>query len=219
MAFDDRLTALLLSFLVGAVVGYLVRLLQDILADVKGMKEELDEVDEIVKTELVTRKDEKGYFRLSFNVIAMLLVVGLAFYASVVSQRASNDSKKAVETNAIVTYCNLDITTKALTALNERSTYTASQTSANVELQKAFAEFFNLLLHVPPFPDEEQLAAAQKYQASLNNFVKIAEKTTDKIYKNPFPTVAQLVNCIQRGEVPGDNLELYLEKMKTEGEQ
>lgn len=226
MAFDDRLQFLLIGLVIGAVFGYLVRLMQDVKRDVRGVvkdvhvigqevhdvKEELDEVDTIVKR---IDHDEGGYFKSSFTAIAAILVVGLTVYAAFVSQKASNDVKTSVDRNEIATYCNLTVTSKALNALNERSTYTLSNTQANIDLQTDFAKFFNLLLHQPPYNEVRQLRAAHNYQTSLNNFVYLAGKSKNKIEDNPFPTVDDLVACIEKGEVPGDNLQKYLNKEKN----
>lgn len=221
MAFDDRLQLFLLGLCIGSVLGYLTRLVQDIRKDVRDVKKELDEVDQIVKSNLGNHeKNEQGFMRRPWIAnLAAILVVGLAFYAAIVSQKASNDMQASVDRNEIVTYCNLDITTKALTSLNERSTYSLSQTQANVDLQKAFADFFNLLLHQPPYDEKTRREAAELYQSTLNNFIEVAGKATNKIEDNPFPKVSQLVDCIQKGEVPGNSLDIYLDKMKAEGEQ
>jgi hypothetical protein len=200
MAFDDRLQYLLLGMALGFVLGYLVRLVSEI-------KKELDEVDDIVKRELGHPDDhasqngnENGFITTStLSKIMLLLVVGLTAYAAIVSQIASNDSQASQERVEIVSTCNLAVTTQALNSLNERSTFTKAQSNANIALQTDFAKFLNLLLHVPPFPEQEQLQASKDFQGSLNNFVTLSGKTKEKVANNPFPTADDLRSCIANG--------------------
>lgn len=214
MAFDDRLTFLLIGMFIGFVVGYLTRLIREL----RSVKEELDEVDEIVKHLDIRKNNEHGFMKISLIHIMAVLLVVLSAYAAIVSQKASDNIRTSVDRNEIATYCNLNITSRALNSLNQRSTYTLKQTQSNVDLQTDFSTFINILLHQPPYKETKRRHAAEVYQKSLNHFVAVASKSVDKISDNPFPTVAQLVTCIQKGEVPGNNLSLYLEKMKTEGD-
>lgn len=216
MAFDDRLLCLLGGLAVGIVIGYLVRLSQEN----RAIKEELDEVDHIVKDIQKHERNESGFMRKPWvvNLVAILLV-GIAVYAAVASQEANNNMQASVDRNEIVTYCNLAVTSDALVALNERSTYTVSQTQANVDLQSDFADLINLLLHKPPYNEDIRIEAFQKYQTSLNNFVRLANNTVDKAEDNPFPEVDDLVDCINNGEVPGNGLQQYLDEQKNEGKQ
>lgn len=202
MAFDDRLQSLLLGMVIGFVLGYLVRLVRDI-------KEELDEVDDIVKRELGPNgrdhaqrdRGEGGFMRIPWAAnTAILLVVGLTAYASFVSQKASNDSQKSQDRIETVTYCNLAVTAEALNALNERSTFTKRQVDANISLQTDFAKFFNLLLHQPPYSEKRRFAASHDFQGSLNNFVRLSKKTKTKVVNNPFPTAEDLRKCIAEGD-------------------
>jgi len=128
--------------------------------------------------------------------IAMLLVVGLTVVASFVSQKASHDSNQAVQSQSRVVYCSKKVLSEALDVLNERATYSSKQISANIQLQTDFSKFFNLLLHQPPFSAKKQLDAAQKYQKSLNEFVKISSKNKHKVESNPFPTDDELDLCL-----------------------
>lgn len=212
MAFDDRLQFLLLGLAIGTVFGYLIRLLQDVKdrvqdvkedvmdvkTDVQDVKEELDEVDTIVKR--IEHHDEGGFVKPSLTAIAMLLIVGLTAFAALVSQQASNKAEAVVAKNEIISDCNNKILSEALDALNERSTYTVSQTQANVNLQTDFARFMNILLHQPPYDEETRLDAATKYQRSLNNFVEVAHKSTEILLEHQYPTENDLVNCIQNGK-------------------
>lgn len=192
MAFDDRLQYLLLGMAIGFVLGYLVRLVRDI-------KEELDEVDDVVKKlgNEDHERNQDGFVKVSWIAnVALLLVVGLTAWASVVSQKASNDVKIAQESQKQAVYCANDVLGDALTVLNARSSYSNATAHSNVKLQKDFAKFFNLLLHQPPFSSKEQLKAAKDYQASLNNFVKISGQQKDTSSKQPYPSAKELDVCL-----------------------
>jgi hypothetical protein len=96
MAFDERMQFLLLGMAIGFVLGYLVRLIKDIKDELDEVKEEIEEV--LPKTH--QPRDEKGFMRFPLVAdIALLLVVGLAFFAAVASQKASNDLSHTVQCN------------------------------------------------------------------------------------------------------------------------
>lgn len=196
MAFDDRLQYLLIGMIVGFVLGYLVRLTREI-------KEELDEVDEIVKKELGNGhrdKDQAGFMRVPWAAnIAILLVVGFTAYASFVSQKASNDVQTAQNSQSRTVYCSKKVLDEAVEVLNERSTFSGAQSGANIDLQTDFAKFFNLILHRPPYSERRRFLAAQAYQKSLNHFLDITRKQRAKVVNNPFPADAELDNCLASG--------------------
>lgn len=95
MDLGDRIGWLILGCLIGFVLGYIARSLRDI-------KEELDEVDELVKhvsgadnEQAEARKKEWWQRRLRGPDFALLAVVVITAYAAFMSQSASNDSKNA----------------------------------------------------------------------------------------------------------------------------
>lgn len=199
MSFDDRLIYFILGCAVGAIVGYIV-------ASLRYIREELDEVDNIVKhnghrddpPEGETRsRDERGAMKLSGSQVAILFVVLLTAWAAFASQKASHEAKTAQNSLAAVSDCNRVYLQKTIVALNERTTYTQESTKANVELQKSQATFFGILLHKPPYSQRKQNAAAQVYFAALNHFIDISEKSAQKVAQNPFPTDEELASCLR----------------------
>lgn len=206
MAFDERLQFLLLGMVIGFVLGYLVRLVREI-------KEELDEVKSEIENEVIPHtRSEDGFMRVPWIAnVAVLLTVGLTVWASIVSQKASNDAEDgqdridvAVAKLDIATDCNISITSEALRALNERSKSNVHSQAALVDVQVDFSKFFNLILHQPPFSDQKQLDAAHEYQSSLNNFVEKATRTKKKVEDNPIPTPQDLRDCIAAGKTEGE---------------
>lgn len=191
MAFDDRLQYLLLGIVIGFVLGYLVRLVKDI-------KEELDEVDTIVKR-IEHHDDESGFMRYPWIAnIAILLVVGLTAYASFVSQKASNEVADAQEQQEQVVACNQMVLAQALEALNERSTYTTGMATSNIELQQSQSDFFTILLHKPPYSEQKRTKAVQDYYSDLQTFLRIAHKNVKKVKNNPLPTIEDFQDCLSK---------------------
>lgn len=200
MSLNDRLTYLILGCLIGFVVGYVVRSLRDI-------KEELDEVDDMVKDiDNKRKRDERGIVRTVLAMrVSLALVVILTAFAAFQSQQASNSTeaqqkqlKIAQAQLAQVTQCNKTVLRQALVALNERTTYSEAQVNANVDLQTSFAELLTTLLHQPPYPDKKRTHATDQYYQDLTNFVSVADKTKAKQRENPFPTDEQLNACLQQ---------------------
>lgn len=76
MEFDDRVKWLLLGCLIGFVLGYIVRSLKDI-------KEELHEVDDVLKGACGIPNDEQGSIRIPrMQEIGLFIVVLLTVYSS-----------------------------------------------------------------------------------------------------------------------------------------
>jgi hypothetical protein len=201
MGFDDRLSLFLLGCLIGSVVGYIVRLLQE-------MKAEIHEVDEKFDTINPPHDhDERGFLRYPvFANITLLVVLVLVVWASFASQKASNDVEEAqanlAETQKRVehvTSCTKETLAQTVLALNERTTYAKAQAISNVELQKAQAKMLRILAHVPPYTDLKRAEAIQEYFAALDRFFVLAEKSAEKAEKNDYPTVASFEACLDTG--------------------
>lgn len=186
MAFDDRLQCLLLGLAIGFVLGYLARLLREI----RGVKEELDEVDSIVKEIKDHDRNDSGFMHIPWVAnVAALLVVGLAVYAAFASQKASNSVEDSVT-------CNRQVLAQVVESLNERSTYSTGMASANIELQQSQADFFAILLHKPPYSELRRSRAVQQYYEDLQTFLVLAKKNRSKVATNPYPTVYDFSACL-----------------------
>jgi hypothetical protein len=213
MGIDDRIGWLLLGCILGFIAGYYTRTLQEI-------KEELDEVDAIVKEKRFSRRrsdrgDEKilrlppnlvelerpndeGFTRTPWIMnVALFIVVIMTLWAAVSSQHSSNTVKTTQAQIKQVTACNQVYLTKTIDALNERTTYTQAQADANVNLQKAQALFLNELLHRPPYSQRRQSRAAKNYLTTLTKFVTVSGQSSRKQTANPYPTKRALKRCLE----------------------
>ncbi len=194
MDFPSRLGWMILGCMIGFFAGYVVRYLQD-------MKEELDEVDGIVKNELGKRasdkdKDDRGFVRNDlFKDVMLLIVVIVTVWAAVVSSIASGNVKDTQKEQKRITVCNQVFLGKTVKALNERSEFTIAQAQANVDLQKAQAKFLTLLMHQPPYSQERRSQAASDYVTTLTNFVTVSGKSAQKAQLYPYPTDSELDRC------------------------
>ncbi len=196
MSLDDRLGFLLLGCFIGFVLGYIVRSLRDI-------KEELDEVDEIVKRDRGERDRGAISLRLveQIALVVVLIVVAWAAFASQQANNAIDKQQQGYEDQqafiARISTCNKVYLSKALEALNERTTYSEAQVNSNVDLQTSFATLLGTLLHKPPYSDRKRNRATQQYYHDLTNYVSIADKTKQKVQENPFPTDKALDDCLR----------------------
>lgn len=190
MGADERIGWMLLGMAVGFIAGYIVRSLRELREDVHHVKEELHEVDGIVKHKLGERNGDEGFMSNRYVAdIAMIVVMIIVVAAALLSQKASND----VHTS---TGCTREFLEKTIVALNERTEFAGAQAKANIELQRAQQDFFELLLRKPPETEARRSAAAQDYLANLNKFIELNTKTADKVTKNPYPTSEQLQDCL-----------------------
>lgn len=198
MGLDDRLWYLLTGMAIGFVLGYFTRSLDRLKDEVAEIKEELDEVDEIVKEERNLRQhNEDGFVKPTGAMgIALFIVIAVTVGAAFLSQRASNDAQNAQDKLADVTSCNTVLLSKLTDVLNERTTYTGAQANANIELQQAQSTFFDLLLHRPPFSEHRRYLAAQHYQESQHKFLDLTKKSANKVEDNPIPSKQELERCL-----------------------
>lgn len=181
-------------FGIGCAFGYLLTRIVDYLREIK---EEVDEVLELEKNNSRPR-DEAGIMR--FPVVAdimLLLVVIVTVWAAVASQKASNTVEDQQDDIAQITTCNQEFLGAVLIAVNERTTFTADQARANINLQQSQSEFLAIVLEDPPRTDEERSAALRAYFSSLNEFIKINGNAAQKAEENPYPTIEQFTNCIE----------------------
>lgn len=197
MGFPDRLGWMILGCAIGFFAGYVVRYLQD-------LKEELDEVDSIVKHELGKRASDKvpdqrkedGFLRNDlFKDVMLLVVVIVTVWAAFASAHTSNEVKSSQQEQAATNDCTKEYLTKTVKALNERTEFTVQAAAANVALQKAQADFFALLLRKPPESVAVRTDAAQTYLKTLQDFVAVSEKARVKAGQFPYPTDERLQAC------------------------
>lgn len=187
MELTERAIYMLIGGAMGFVAGYIVRYLREI-------KEKVDKVGEIVERD---NRDERGFVRFPIIAdIALLAVVVLTVWAAFSSQRASNDVQNTQDRITRITYCNQQFLSKTIKALNERTTYSRDQAAANVELQKAQAEFIRLILHKPPYTAERRERALQEYFQALTSFVMLNAQTEIKADTYPYPTNEELADCL-----------------------
>lgn len=214
MDFDDRLVLFILGCLIGSVVGYIVRLLQE-------TREKIVAVDEHVQDTHHDPRDEGGFITLpALKNVMMFLVVALAFWAAIASQLNSNDVKQnqadlataqsdlkktqadlkvAQDRIEHVVACTSMILSEAVVALNERTTYTGAQADANIELQKAQAEMLGILAHEPPYSEERRDAAVDAYFTALYKFISLSKKSNQKVDENDYPTKTEFETCLDSG--------------------
>jgi hypothetical protein len=190
MGAEERIGWMLLGMAVGFIAGYIVRSLRELREDVHVVKEELHEVDGIVKHKLGERNGDDGFMSNRYVAdIGMIVVLVIVLASCVVSWTASND----VHTS---TSCSRKFLAKTIVALNERTEFAGAQAESNVELQRAQQQFFELLLRKPPETEARRSAAAQEYLKNLNEFIALNTKTADKVAQNPYPTNKQLQDCL-----------------------
>lgn len=191
MSLDERLKWLIIGCVIGFILGYIVRALQ-------GIKEELVEVETILKDEPRKRNDH-GFMR--YPVIAdfaLLVVVLMTVWAAFASQHATNQVHEQQKAQARITSCTNEYLAKTIEALNERTTYTLDQAQTNVKLQEAQKNYLKFLTHIPPYPEVERAAALRDYVARLSDFVEVSIKNTAKVSANPYPTPTEFSDCVHR---------------------
>lgn len=196
MPLDERIG----WFLLGAVIGYIVRTVRDI-------KKEVGEVEEIVSKE----KNQSGFMRNPLAAdIAVLLVVVMCVYASFSTQITNNrleaavvdiqqgerDAKENRERISRVTICSQEYLSRTIEALNQRTTYTQDQADANVALNRAQRDFLVILSKIPPPTDADAKIALSNYVDRLREYTAAYDKNKDKTDTYAYPTSEDLDKCL-----------------------
>lgn len=215
MGLDERLMWMLLGCVLGAIIGYLARMLQEIngnveacIHEVHDIKEEVEEIDTFMKNR---ERNEGGFMRIPWAAdILMVTVLALCVWASVSTGNTNNRLEDAVvELKAVqkaddaqdariekITQCTLEFTSKTIRALNERTTYTQAQADANVQVLAAQAEFLRIVLIIPPVTDLDKRAALEAYVNALSDFNNVAAKNKEQVRKYAYPTNQELADCL-----------------------
>lgn len=198
----DRLSLFIIGCVLGFAFGYLTRSLREI-------KEELDEVDEILKKrqeeDLIKKakrkKNENGFTRYPLVAdIALLLVIAVTVWAAVESQRASNDVKEQQDKLEKVVSCVQRVTADTVDTLNKVTEPSRLQASNNVRLQKAQAKFVKTILGPPPASDKEGTRAFKEYYDALGVYVASGNKYKERADQNPYPKTGAINTCLERSK-------------------
>jgi Sec-independent protein translocase protein TatA len=207
---DARIGWLLLGAVVGFILGYITRSLREI-------KQKVEEVDKHVTAK---PPSDAGFVRNPIILDGILiLVLALVVWSSFKSQIVSNDVEKtqsqlktalsqlkttqsqlaqAQAAQKKTTECTQEFLSKTIEALNERTTYTQAQASANVDLQKAFDKLITASLRKPPPDAKEARQIVETYAAALKHFIEISAKSASKAAGHPFPTNDEFNSCIDQ---------------------
>lgn len=181
-----HLTSQLPALCVGAVIGYGISTVQDWFV-----------------ARFRRGGGEEGKARINFSGVAMFLIVVLVAYAAIVSQRAADDSKETSADLREAVGCLAITTFQVNNALVERSSRTASQTRANVNLQKSFSDLLATLLK-PDVTPEVAGQASRQYYRKLLRFISQATASLNAGIQNPFPVPDDLVNCLHKAHIDVD---------------
>lgn len=149
--------------------------------------------------------------KITFQNVALLVVVLLTAFAAFQSQRAANKSNDTSDTVSDQQTAlgslqaemkkNLDCTTgilfNAINALNERTTFSSGQADANIALVQAQ---FDLITkgQNPNLTEEEQNALFQTYVDQVEQFLTVAEQVKGQQQQFPYPTVEDLTTCLAK---------------------
>lgn len=183
MELDDRIW----YFMVGVVVGYIIHLLKDI-------KDELDEVDHVVKN----RQNESGFSRNPLILDGvLLLVVAVTVFAAVASQKVSNDVQETQANQAQITKCNKNYLKQTIVALNQRTSFVQDQATSNVSLQTAEYKFFRTI-YENPSNDKVEIASFKEYLNQQRHFVEVNRRVAKARNFNPYPTAQELADCLNK---------------------
>lgn len=176
----DRLIWMSFGMIIGFALGHIV-------ASLRAIKEEVDEIDTIVKKE----PNDSGFMRFPLLAdIALVVVLAVVVWGSVLAQKASNEVEK---TSA----CNQEFMGQLLEAVNERTTYSQERANLNVEVQSDQAAFLEVILREPPPSTDVTRDSLREYFKKLSSYISVNSRAQAKAEKYPYPTVDDYDSCIE----------------------
>lgn len=175
---------------IGAVVGLLLGLLLSFIREAKEAKQECHELRNLVERWMENEShDKREHGTVSFNTVALAIVVLLTAFAAFQSQAAVNKVDNAQD-------CTTSVVFGALISLNERTTFTVDQANANIKLQKAQADFLTVSADEES-TEQERRTAFQGYFDALIAYNELAAKTAAKVQSYPFPDPQDYKDCLE----------------------
>lgn len=194
MTIDERIGWLLVGCMVGFILGYCVRILENV--------SEHDRIRLNTQQRVNARlEDERGvlHTRLYGN-IALLMVVAITIWAAVVSQQASNDVRELQKRNAQIILCNQNVVIEALDVLNERTMFTSNHWEANLELQVAHSNMLEIVLREQPLSPGTYTRESKLYLEKLTTFIDTTEKANANRATKPYPSADDIKLCVDQIE-------------------
>lgn len=177
----DRLIWMSFGMIIGFALGHIV-------ANVRAIKEEVDEIETVVKR----KRSDSGFMRFPILAdIALILVIGVVVWGTFMAQKASNEVERA-------SACNQEFLGQLLEAVNERTEYSREQTNLNVELQSDQATYLAVLLREPPPSIDDSRNSLREYFKKLSTYISVNEKAQSKADRYPYPTVEDYDACINK---------------------
>lgn len=181
----DRTIWFVAGCLIGFLVGWFVRHARETETDLKRVDRKLDQ--------LLTR-NEAG--RASFRSVALVAVILMTAYAAFSSQLTNNRVADVQARQADLATCNQSFLGRTIDALNERTTYSGQQASANLKLQKTQADFLSIVLIRPAVSVERIQDALEIYFDALTEFTTVVTKQQQTVADNPYPSEDELQQCL-----------------------
>lgn len=195
MDLAERVILLVVGGGFGFILGLIVARLQDI-------KNEVDEVLTLEKerhdvSNNPHETDERGSAITGYLPhITLLVVVLITVFAALSSQRSSNNVEDTQDSIEAVTMCNQRFLGQLLYTVNERTTFSADQAKANIELQKVQSRYITTLLANPPESVESKTYALKEYYDKLTNYISVNSQAAKKLEENQYPTIDQFNSCV-----------------------
>jgi hypothetical protein len=134
------------------------------------------------------------------NGVALALVVLCTAYAAFTSQAASNRVVHLAEQRGQEEACISSVLFTTVQALNQRTHFTVAQGRANAALQQSQADFIHVILD-PAHTEAQARDSLAHYGDSLDTFLRLVRKSTDKAAAFPYPAPGDFSQCLANARV------------------
>lgn len=178
MSFHSRLFWMFIGYVAGAILGYIVRWIQESL--------ELRAVMNPFKNTNHSRIQSIGL------ALIVLIVAAASFRSQINSNRITNSQKQFKK----ISSCNEQFVAEVISALNSRTTFSSEQAAANINLQNAQANFLRTITKIPPITMEQGTVALSDYISALTTYLDVQKKQSGAQIENPYPTTSEFSACV-----------------------
>lgn len=182
----DTLVEIALGLAIGLPAGWILRGMRYARRAAHDAHEARRKVDEMIA------RDDDG--RVTFQTIALAVVVALAFVATVVSGYAARQSADATDRTRSIASCSQHILEQTVLALNQRTAFSDEQADARRDVLATQAALVDAMLDRDA-SDALKTRLARAYQDAVKTQLRLDDRNDQRRAQYPYPTPSQIRGC------------------------
>jgi hypothetical protein len=180
------------GFIVGAMLGTALGWAANARRETRRIGDRVD------RLENPWDRGETGSVRARVGNLALLVVVGLTVYSSVVSQIASNKVTVDARNRGQEIACTSHVLFQLSSAIDTRTQFSGAQAQANIALQQSQLDLLNPNDDGSPVTPEQAAARLETYLKALNAFLALVTTSAETNAVTPYPDPDKYAECLKK---------------------